>query len=126
MRCEIDAVTAYTADRPKLRRLWMFQCDFNLLHLVIARLPENHGRKWKYNTKIEQHYIEVDESGELTKRYTQTKEEEEITGSSKSVEFRTLSLEDPAAMERGAEDEASADPPGSEPRAPRAEVEKQD
>lgn len=99
---EIDAVTAYTADRPKLRR------------------------KWKYNPKIEQHYIEVDESGELTKRYTQTKEEEEICGSARPVEFRTLSLEDPAAMDRGAEEEAAADPPGSEPRPPNADVEKQE
>ena len=68
----------------------------------------------------------MDESGELTKRYTQTKEEEERYGSDKPVEFRTLSLEDPAAMDRGAEEEASADPPGSAPRAPNAEVEKQD
>ena len=68
----------------------------------------------------------MDESGELTKRYTQTKEEEEICGSARPVEFRTLSLEDPAAMDRGAEEEAAADPPGSEPRPPNADVEKQD
>ena len=68
----------------------------------------------------------MDESGELTKRYTQTKEEEERTASDRPVEFRTLSLEDPPAMERGAEEEASADPPGSDARAPNAAVEKQD
>ena len=84
-----------------------------------------HCRPWKYNIKLEQHYLEVDESGELTKRYTQTKEEEEISATDKPVVFKTVTLDDPAAVERGTEDEAAALPPGTTER-PKAEVESQD
>lgn len=83
------------------------------------------GRKWKYNEKVEQHYIEVDESGELTKRYTQTKEEEEIKSSDAPVVFTDLSLDDPNAIERGSEAEATAKAPGQEGR-PQAALETQD
>ena len=82
-------------------------------------------RKWKYDDKVDQHYLEVDESGELTKKYVQTKEEEEITGSDKPVVHGVLSLDDPAAIERGPDTEATANPPGSATR-PEAPVEKQD
>lgn len=82
-------------------------------------------RKWKYNKDIEQHYIEVDESGELTKKYVQTKEEEETMGSDKPVAFEVLSLDDPAAVERGSEGDAIADPFNRTPK-PDAKEEKQD
>ena len=81
-------------------------------------------RKWKYNKDIEQHYIEVDESGELTKKYVQTKEEEETMGSEKPVAFEVLSLDDPAAVERGSEGDAIAD--FNRTPKPDAEEEKQD
>ena len=82
-------------------------------------------RKWKYNKDIEQHYIEVDESGELTKKYVQTKEEEETTGSDQPVAFKVLSLDDPAAIERGSEGDAIADPFNRDAK-PSADEEKQD
>lgn len=77
---------------------------------------------------MDQHYLEVDESGELTKKYTQVKEEEELCNSGRPVEFTSVSLDDPAAMERGSEAEATAKPPGSGSLGdtPDAEVEKQD
>ena len=77
---------------------------------------------------MDQHYLEVDESGELTKKYTQVKEEEEVSNGSRPVEFTAVSLDDPAAMERGPEAEATAKPPGSGSLGdtPDAEVEQQD
>ena len=67
----------------------------------------------------------MSESGELAKKYVQTKEEEEMVGSEAPVNHVVLSLEDPAAIERGAELDAAANPPGSHQR-PQAEVETQD
>ena len=81
------------------------------------------NRKWKYNEKIDQHYVEVDESGELTKKYIQTKEEEEVSHTDKPVEFKKLTLDDPAAIDRGSEAEAYAETRDGKPD---AEVESQD
>lgn len=81
------------------------------------------NRKWKYNEKIDQHYVEVDESGELTKKYIQTKEEEEVSHTDKPVEFKKLTLDDPAAIDRGSEAEAYAETQDGKPD---AEVESQD
>ena len=92
---------------------WLIIYDNTVMH-----------RKWKYNKDIEQHYIEVDESGELTKKYVQTKGEEETMGSEKPVAFEVLSLDDPAAVERGSEGDAIADPFNRTPK-PETE-EKQD
>jgi hypothetical protein len=57
------------------------------------------SRKWKYNTKIEQHYLEVDETGELNKTYKQSKEEEETTVSDQPVQFQEMSLDEPPALD---------------------------
>lgn len=133
LRHEIDSVVAYTAARPKLRR----PCDFfgeNAVyhwiwylfqHILKGFILFGHlfNRKWKYNEKIDQHYVEVDESGELTKKYIQTKEEEEVSHTDKPVEFKKLTLDDPAAIDRGSEAEAYAETQDGKPD---AEVESQD
>ena len=57
------------------------------------------SRKWKYNTKMEQHYLEVDETGELNKTYKQSKEEEETTYSDQPVQFQEMSLDEPPKLD---------------------------
>ena len=51
------------------------------------------------------------------------KEEEEVTHTDTPVEFKKLSLDDPAAIDRGTEAEAFATTPDGQPE---AEVESQD
>ena len=103
-----------------------YQSFIHLQSLLIWTFTlEKSGRKWKYNEKIEQHYVEIDESGELTKKYTQTKEEEEVRSSDAPVTFQDVSLDDPNAIERGSESEATVKAPGTQSR-PQAAVENQD
>ena len=57
------------------------------------------SRKWKYNSKIDQHYVEVDETGELNKTYKQIKEEEKTTQCDQPVQFQDMSLDDPPTLD---------------------------
>ena len=50
---------------------------------------------WKYNKDIKQHYVEVDESGELTKTYKQSDEYTERGTSDKPLKKKKLSTSCP-------------------------------
>ena len=54
-------------------------------------------RKWKYNPKLLQHYLEVNEDGKITSHYSEKTEEEETRMSETGVAFTGVSSEEPGA-----------------------------
>ena len=56
---------------------------------------------WKYDSRIKKHYLETDETGELTKRYRQSEEHEESDRCDQPLKKKKLNAgsRDPLALE---------------------------
>ena len=80
------------------------------------------SRKWKYNNKVNQHWVEFDESGELTKSYLETHQVEETSKTKEEVVLGKRALNSDTPMTLEAPGSGAGDP--VEP-APEAEQEVQ-
>lgn len=65
-------------------------------------------RKWKYNQKIIQHWVDFEEGGELSKDTTQTKIHEQQRATGKSVKFGKLDTK-PGCLDADSDGEPSVE-----------------
>ena len=72
-------------------------------------------RKWKYNPKIIQHWVDFEEGGELSKNTTQTKTREQQRATGKSVKFSKLDNKPGRLVEADSDREPSVESEENEP-----------